>query len=352
MSVVALAVGISWWISRRLSHRDSWLVVLDRPNERSLHHIPTPRTGGLAIMVGLFVGMGTATSSQVLFGPAGETEGGEWGLLGWIMTAMAVLALVSFVDDKRGLPITARFGIQLVVAVYLVYAAQLSLTTVPIPGFGEVGLGWCSAAVSIAFLMWMTNLYNFMDGMDGFAGGMTVVGGISLAFLTLKTNPSMSLFVLLMAGAAAGFLVYNFPPARIFMGDVGSIPIGIGYGALMLLGSQERLFDIWVPLIIFSPFIVDATVTLLRRVFMRERIWEAHRSHFYQRVVLLGWGHRKTVLAEYGVMLVCATLAWLYQFGSDQLRMGILLGWGLLFTGLMVGVMMAERAMREKQLTV
>lgn len=120
----------------------------------------------------------------------------------------------------------------------------------------------------------------------------------------------------------------------------------------MLLGSQERLFDIWVPLIIFSPFIVDATVTLLRRVFMRERIWEAHRSHFYQRVVLLGWGHRKTVLAEYGVMLVCATLAWLYQFGSDQLRMGILLGWGLLFTGLMVGVMMAERAMREKQLTV
>jgi len=156
----------------------------------------------------------------------------------------------------------------------------------------------------------------------------------------------------LLAGAATGFLLHNFPPARIFMGDVGSIPIGFFFGAVILLGSREQVFDVWVPLIVFSPFLVDATATLCRRLFAGEKIWEAHRTHYYQRMVLLGWGHRRTVLIEYGLMVLCAGLAALYQFGADSMQLLVLCAWCMIYVGLMVGVPLAERAMAQRQLAV
>jgi UDP-N-acetylmuramyl pentapeptide phosphotransferase/UDP-N-acetylglucosamine-1-phosphate transferase len=204
--------------------------------------------------------------------------------------------------------------------------------------------------VTLLLLLWVTNLYNFMDGMDGFAGGMTLIGGLALAVLTAKGNAwTVSVLSLLLAGAAAGFLVHNFPPARIFMGDVGSIPIGFFFGAVMLLGGRDGLFDLWVPLIVFSPFVVDATATLLRRALAGEKIWQAHRAHYYQRVVLLGWGHRRTVLAEYGLMVSCAGLAWLYHIGTESTRVLVLGAWCLIFSGLAVGVAIAERAAAQRQ---
>jgi UDP-N-acetylmuramyl pentapeptide phosphotransferase/UDP-N-acetylglucosamine-1-phosphate transferase len=176
----------------------------------------------------------------------------------------------------------------------------------------------------------MTNLYNFMDGMDGFAGGMTLIGGLTLALLTATGNAwTISVLSSLLAGAAAGFLVHNFPPARIFMGDVGSL---------------------WVPLIVFSPFVVDATATLLRRALAGEKVWQAHRVHYYQRVVLLGWGHRRTVMVEYGLMVLCAGLTWCYQVGTDSMRLLVLAVWCLVFGGLMVGVAMAERVAGQRQI--
>jgi UDP-N-acetylmuramyl pentapeptide phosphotransferase/UDP-N-acetylglucosamine-1-phosphate transferase len=153
---------------------------------------------------------------------------------------------------------------------------------------------------------------------------------------------------LLVAGAATGFLIHNFPPARIFMGDVGSIPLGFVFGSLTILGCQEHLFDVWVPVILFSPFIVDATVTVVRRALCGEKIWEAHRSHFYQRVVLLGWGHRRTVLAEYILMAACLGLALLYQYGTNAQRLVLLAIWCVLLGGLMGGVTMAERLLRRR----
>jgi UDP-N-acetylmuramyl pentapeptide phosphotransferase/UDP-N-acetylglucosamine-1-phosphate transferase len=143
--------------------------------------------------------------------------------------------------------------------------------------------------------------------------------------------------------SALGFLVHNFPPARIFMGDVGSIPLGFTGGALMLVGLRDGLFDLWVPMMIFSPFILDATVTVLRRAWQRQKIWEAHRNHYYQRLVLLGWGHRKTVLVEYGLMALCGLLAWGYQVGDDHARLAILGFWGFLMASLMLAVHLAER---------
>jgi UDP-N-acetylmuramyl pentapeptide phosphotransferase/UDP-N-acetylglucosamine-1-phosphate transferase len=267
------------------------------------------------------------------------------------MAVVALLALVSFLDDRGGLPVALRFGIQAASAATVVIGARVSLPAIPFPLIGTFDLGWFSVAASIGFLIWMTNLYNFMDGMDGFAGGMTLIGGLSLAVLATKSNAGViGVLSFLLAGAAAGFLVHNFPPARIFMGDVGSVPIGFFFGALILLGSRDQLFDIWVPLITFSPFVVDATATLIRRGLSGEKIWKAHRGHYYQRMVLLGWGHRRTVLVEYGLMVVCAGLAWLYQVGTDSIRLLVLCVWCLVFGGFMAGVTMAERAAAQERI--
>ena len=237
-----------------------------------------------------------------------------------------------------------RFAVQAIAAGIVVWGVGLTLPSIPIPGITTIELGWFAAPVSLLFLLWMTNLYNFMDGMDGFAGGMTTLGFGFLAYFGWRAeHPFMLLTATLVSMSALGFLVHNFPPARIFMGDVGSIPLGFTGGALMLVGLRDGLFDFWVPMMIFSPFILDATVTVLRRAWQRQKIWEAHRDHYYQRLVLLGWGHRKTVLVEYGLMALCGLLAWGYQMGDDHARLAILGFWGFLMVSSMLAVHLAER---------
>jgi UDP-N-acetylmuramyl pentapeptide phosphotransferase/UDP-N-acetylglucosamine-1-phosphate transferase len=141
----------------------------------------------------------------------------------------------------------------------------------------------------------------------------------------------------------SGFLVFNWPPARIFMGDVGSTFLGFLAGVLSVRGVRDGLFDFWVPVLVFSPFIVDATLTLLRRLFRGERIWQAHREHYYQRLVLLGWSHRKTVLAEYVLMLACGGSAVFYQQAGPRLRLLVLLSWVIIYTALGLGIRLLEQ---------
>jgi UDP-N-acetylmuramyl pentapeptide phosphotransferase/UDP-N-acetylglucosamine-1-phosphate transferase len=156
----------------------------------------------------------------------------------------------------------------------------------------------------------MINLYNFMDGMDGFAGGMTVIGFAALSILGYMAGHAIfTIASLVVVFSAFGFLVFNYPPARIFMGDTGSASLGLLAGAFSLWGSKEYIYPFWVSLIIFSPFILDATVTLLKRLIRGDVIWQAHKSHYYQRLVEKGWGHKRTVLFEYGIMLICALAA-------------------------------------------
>jgi UDP-N-acetylmuramyl pentapeptide phosphotransferase/UDP-N-acetylglucosamine-1-phosphate transferase len=218
------------------------------------------------------------------------------------------------------------------------------VTTIPVPLLGSLALGWLAVPVTMLFLMWMANLYNFMDGMDGFAGGMTVIGCGLLGYLGWQAHhPVIAVIATLQSAAAAGFLVHNFPPAKIFMGDVGSVSTGFLSAALIVLGCRDRVFDLWVPLIVFSPFILDATVTLARRALHHEKVWDAHREHYYQRLVLSGWGHRRTVLAEYGVMALCGGFALLYQYASEEWRLVILGFWGVLFLSLALAVKGVEQ---------
>jgi UDP-N-acetylmuramyl pentapeptide phosphotransferase/UDP-N-acetylglucosamine-1-phosphate transferase len=251
-----------------------------------------------------------------------------WSIL--LMTGM--ISLVSLMDDRRGLPIAVRFGVHLLASALLVIGSGLVLPTTAVPLLGSIEMGWVAALFTVVFLVWMANLYNFMDGMDGFAGGMTVIGFGLLGYFGWQAHhPVISVIATLQSAAAVGFLVHNFPPAKIFMGDVGSVSTGFLAAALIVLGCRDGVFDLWVPLIVFSPFILDATMTLARRVFRQEKVWEAHRDHYYQRLVLSGWGHRRTVLAEYGVMALCGGLALFYQHASEAWRLVVLGAWGIVF---------------------
>ena len=351
---VAVAIGIlSWWLTGRLASESSPFLLLDHPNERSLHQRPTPRTGGVAVMASLFVGAFVcwilAQISSVQEGLSLLIEPAGW----MILAATCVLSVVSLVDDRKGLPVSLRLGIQLVVSAVLVIGSSLRFPPLAIPLVGSIQWGWLAVPLAVLMLVWMANLYNFMDGMDGFAGGMTVIGGGGLAYIAWTRNSgTLGILALFLAAAALGFLAYNFPPAKIFLGDVGSIPVGFIYGALMLLGSRDKVFEVWVPVILFSPFIVDATVTVIRRALRGENIWQAHRSHYYQRAVLLGWGHRKTVLAEYVLMILCGVLACGFQMADDRTRLVILGCWGLLMGVAMGGVHRAEQSVARAGMKV
>jgi len=344
-----IVLALAWWVTGRLCSPGSFLHLLDHPNERSLHHVPTPRTGGLAIIASVLIGLGVAALVVAVerppmgFLPKGLASGSLW-----IVGSIVLVSVVSFLDDRSGLSAGLRFALQAIAAVVVVWGVGLTLPSIPIPAVETIPLGWMAAPVSMLFLLWMTNLYNFMDGMDGFAGGMTALGFGFLAYFAWSAGHTfMFLIATLVSMGALGFLFYNLPPARIFMGDVGSISMGFTCGTVILLGLRDGLFDLWVPILVFSPFILDATVTVLRRAWQRKRIWEAHRDHYYQRLVVSGWGHRKTMVAEYVLMLTCGLSAIVYYRVGETWRLAILMGWIVTYVILAWAIRKAEQHPRE-----
>lgn len=279
MLAPVLAFGVAWGVTRACCRPGSWLYFLDQPNERSLHVTPTPRTGGVGVMAGLLAG-----GALVALGGLGSVP------LVAALAGAGGLALVGLADDRFGLSARLRLLAQLPVA-----GAYLALL-----GPAAGGLEWLALGLG---LVWMGNLYNFMDGSDGLAGGMALFGFSAFAVAAAVAGQvGLALVCAGVAAAAAGFLVFNFHPARIFMGDAGSVPLGFLAGALGLAGREGGAWPLWFPLLVFAPFILDATVTLLRRALRGERIWQAHRTHYYQRLVQMGLGHRRTALLAYALM--------------------------------------------------
>lgn len=255
-------------------------IALDTPNERSLHAQPVPRTGGIAIAAGVAAACALAAPGLPV-----------------ILWAALALALFSFADDLYDLPTLVRLAAHLAAA-GAVLAFELHYTEPVL------------FALFLLALAWTTNLYNFMDGADGLAGGMAVIGfGAYAIAAQLSGAESFAALCAALAAASAAFLAFNFPPARLFLGDTGSVPLGFLAGALGLWGWSRAYWPIWFPLLVFAPFMCDATLTLLRRALRRERVWQAHRDHYYQRLVRMGFGHRGTAFIEYAVMVACAAAA-------------------------------------------
>jgi len=289
----AVAFILAWILTRSRARA----LALDEPNERSLHRHPIPRTGGLAIVAGIVAGW---------LAPAANVNP-------IVLVAVLALSALSFVDDLRSLPVWFRLLAHIGVAAVLVAVLEPGLPLLIVIG-------------AVLAIGWMINLYNFMDGSDGLAGGMAVLGFFFYGCAAwLAGDEAFAYANWAVSAAAAGFLVFNFHPAKIFMGDSGSVPLGLLAAVFGMLGWSKLHWPLWFPLLVFSPFVIDASVTLLRRLWQRERVWQAHHGHYYQRLVRLGWGHRATALVEYGVMIACGS-AGLYALQLTGRGQSVVLG--------------------------
>ena len=255
------------------------------PSERSLHNMPIPRGGGLGI------------AAAVLFG---------WVCVGapyHFVAAIVIVWAISAWDDWHGTPPWARLALHGIAAAWVVsFAGQLPLA---------------NAVFSFLAVIWCINLFNFMDGADGVAATTAIAGGLGLAALAFSANPQSEVgtSALVVAAAAAGFLAFNLPPARIFMGDGGSTVLGLTFAALGFQGVSNGLWAFAVPLALFMPFWADATYTLLRRTWTGRNPLTPHRDHLYQRLVLSGLGHSGVLMWIVGWNLLSFAVAYSLQYG-------------------------------------
>lgn len=281
-------------------------IALDKPNHRSLHTRLTPRTGGVGVII----------STLLVWLIAGVSSA-------WIVPVLFLLA-ISLLDDMRGLSVRWRL------------LAQLLTATVAV-GFSMPDAHLLLQVLAVLGITWLINLYNFMDGSDGLAGGMAIFGFGSYAIAAgMSDIQPLAIMSSVIVASSLAFLIFNFHPARIFLGDGGSVPLGFLAGALGLYGWQIEAWPIWFPFLVFSPFIVDASIVLIKRMALRERVWEAHKNHYYQRLIRMGWSHRATALAEYALMILAGGSAILLKEQSEFVIFLGLAVWLVIYLSVMI----------------
>ena len=289
LPLLATALGIGLvlpWLRAR---------ALDRPNERSSHSVPTPRGAGIVVVAVL-----AAALWAIELG-----TGAPLARVAVLTAAIAGLAAVSWLDDRKGADVRLRLAAQLIAVI-----AGLSVLGIGVLA-ERIGLPlWLVGAVLALGWMWFINLYNFMDGIDGVTGVETAsigIGLVALAVVTLVAVAGQALAGLARAGAAIGFLVWNWSPARVFLGDVGSVPLGYIAGGFLI---QSAVAGHWAPALILPLYYVaDATLVLITRALSGQKPWQAHKTHFYQRAHQGGLSHAQVSLAIGALNIVLIALA-------------------------------------------
>ncbi len=301
----------SWLLTGRVLAYLRRRAILDHPNDRSSHSIPTPRGGGWGVMLTLL----PAWALVAL------TSDGGLRVVPVLIGAAALMA-VSWMDDRRGLGPAPRFLAQIA-------AVAAGLTALPADGLVFQGLLplWADRLVAAVGWLWFVNLFNFMDGIDGLAGSeaATIGAGLALVVAVGGLDPAYGLYGLAAAGAAMGFLMWNWHPAKLFMGDVGSVPLGFTLGWLLLAVAASGLWA--AALLVPAYFLADATFTLLRRLVEGKKVWQAHREHFYQKATQRGRSHAQVV------RLVLALNAALLALAVVSVLLGATSGWTVLPAG-------------------
>jgi UDP-N-acetylmuramyl pentapeptide phosphotransferase/UDP-N-acetylglucosamine-1-phosphate transferase len=292
-AALGVATGLLACLTTRLlipllAHQE----ILDHPNERSSHRVPTPRGGGIAVV-------GSVLLAWTVLARGGSVPSGVFG----ITLGAVLLAAVSWLDDLRGLSPVVRLLAQAA-------AVAIGLFVLPAPQeplhLAAIGLVW----------IWWINLFNFMDGIDGLAGSQAAAIGAGLllfASVGAGADPALRALAAAVTGAAIGFLVWNWSPARVFLGDIGSVPLGYVLGFLLLGLTLRGHWRIAVILPLY--FLADATITLARRLIRGERVWQAHREHFYQQAVRRGLGHAAVVQRVIAADLVLLGCGWAAENG-------------------------------------
>jgi len=287
-----VSLGASAWLTGWMREFAWRQALLDHPGERSSHTAPTPRGGGVAVVLVVLLALGCAVAAGLLDSVPGL-------LLAWIVAGAAV---VGALDDRFTLPVVPRLAAHLGIAIVAVWIGG-SFPSFGIAGTSVVFPASAAAILSVLWIVWIGNLYNFMDGIDGIAAaqGAVAFGALALWFAA-SGEPGLSLVALCTAGAILGFALWNWAPASIFMGDAGSVSLGMFYAGLALVGVVRCGMSLGAFVVLLGVFIGDATWTLLRRVLRREPFWRAHREHFYQRAVGAGFTHARVS----GVVVILA----------------------------------------------
>jgi UDP-N-acetylmuramyl pentapeptide phosphotransferase/UDP-N-acetylglucosamine-1-phosphate transferase len=303
LAVIASAFSVSTlcikivrpWAAKRL---------LDVPNARSSHTQPTPLGGGLGVVAGvLAVAWGVLLTGLVNI---------PIKTLGAFSLGGGIVASAGWLDDIRWLAYKVRLAIQAICAtIVLVLIGYFQ--SIIVPFVGRVHLYSAGILIALIWIVGLTNAYNFMDGIDGIAGGQALIAGLGWGILGLMSGQAfVGLIGLLLAASSLGFLLYNWPPARIFMGDVGSAFIGFTLATLSIVAGRVNSRFIVAGLLLVWLFVFDTSFTLLRRLVRGDNIFEAHRSHIYQRLVIAGFSHRFVTLIYIGLALIGAILALLW----------------------------------------
>jgi UDP-N-acetylmuramyl pentapeptide phosphotransferase/UDP-N-acetylglucosamine-1-phosphate transferase len=304
------------WIIRRYAERRQ---IIDHPNERSSHIMPTPRGAGLAIVM-LVLGPGLWSASEA-----------GWSRSLVYLISGALIAWLGWRDDVSSLSTRVRFVVQGLVAAVSIYGLGY-FKSVTIPLLGELQLGVGGVVITFLWIIGLTNAYNFMDGIDGIAGGVAFAGGLGWMLLASNAhNPFAFWIALAITASSLGFLGHNWSPARIFMGDVASTFLGYTFAVLPLIASDQSGDALLLGTLLMWTFIMDAGLTFIRRALKRENVVAAHRSHLYQRLVIGGYSHAAVSTLYIFLTLLAGLLAYAWSWGQVYAPPLIILGLPLIW---------------------
>jgi UDP-N-acetylmuramyl pentapeptide phosphotransferase/UDP-N-acetylglucosamine-1-phosphate transferase len=304
------------WIVRQYAQRH----LLDHPNERSSHSAPTPRGGGLAIVIVVLAAGIVAAVAEPSRSPS----------LIYLLCG-AIIAYLGWRDDLHSLSPRVRFAVQGLVALASVLGMGY-FKSVTIPLFGQLPLGAIGFIITILWIVGLTNAYNFMDGIDGIAGGVALSAALGWTFLATHTNHNFVFWIALaVAAGSLGFLFHNWSPAKIFMGDAGSTFLGYTFAVLPLLSADEGGDALMLGTLLMWTFIMDAGITFIRRALKRENVFAAHRAHLYQRLVIAGCKHAQVSAFYILLTLLAAALAYAWSWGQPCAPPLIIIGLPLIW---------------------
>lgn len=313
--------------------------ITDVPTERSSHSIPTPRGGGIGFVI-------TSMFAFVLYFALMGLLSSQIYLV--MLVALSAIACMGWFDDRRDLSQLVRLSVQVMAAAGVIYFIE-GLDAFFIPHVSYISLGFFSPFLGLLWITGVTNIYNFMDGVDGIASVQALSASAGwMIFAKLWNEPVLFTINLIVFAAIAMFLIYNWSPARIFMGDVGSVFLGFFFAIMPFLAAaiaEGRTvgFTLWIGALLIWPFLFDSAFTLLRRFKKGENLFQAHRTHLYQRLNIAGWSHSVISTLYLTFSLLCIIVALIFSHESDSARVYILSGLLALSFLYVLGVQRVEK---------
>lgn len=319
IGILLLSVYITSFIRKYFLRK----AILDIPNERSSHTMPTPRGGGIAVAFTFFLGVLYYFYMGVI----------SFDLMMAILGGGIIIALVGYLDDLYSISARNRALCHAFAAGWALYWLG-GFATLDI-GFWQVHLGWLGTLLALVGIVWVINLYNFMDGIDGLAGSEAVFVSLVMGGLLWAMHiVDIASLCFLLAAATAGFLIWNWPPAKIFLGDVGSGLLGFVFAVLAIASANQHMISITNWIILLGVFIFDATFTLIHRIWRKEQWYSAHREHIYQRLIQKGASHKQVTIwitvFNLGILFPLVMISCIWKSSSLLL---------FIFTGILFGLL-------------